>query len=450
VGYDGKIRALRLSLYAISSVVFVEFVGGFLANSLALVTDAAHASLDAITTFWLLYATRLSTKPPDSNHTYGHGKIETLGGQLGGIALLSIAGLLLYYSVARLFEGSTIMKDFTSVAFLAVVYTLCIDIFRMRILSKVKEQSASAKADFFHAVADFSSTIAALVGVATASFGFVYGDALSSLLLSVLLAFLSVRLVYRTSLELSDISSAREYRIVQSLLGSVDGVRGSRRLRMRTVGSTHHIDATILLSSSIDVEKAHNIASRVEDQIRKSVGKAVITLHCEPVKEKLPFEQKIDRIASIEESIKGVHKIISTKTDQGTFLTLHMETDPSLTLSEAHKISEKVERSIEKSFPDIQETTVHIESYPKEDKGEMVRKETDAEKIGKVLRSNPNVKKTSSVRVYGSDRNKHVDITCSFAGTDPIEKVHREISVIERHIKASIGECTVTIHPEPI
>jgi len=450
VGHDGKIRALRLSFYAISSVVLVEFVGGFLANSLALLTDAAHASLDAITTFWLLYATRLSTKPPDANHTYGHEKIETLGGQFGGIALFSIAGLLFYYSIARLFEGSTILKDLTSVALLAVAYTLCIDVFRMKILGKVKKHSASAKADFFHAVADFSSTLAALVGVGASSFGFVYGDSLSSLILSMFLAFLSVRLVYKTSLELSDISSAREYRIVQSLLEGIEGVRGFKRLRMRTVGSTHYIDATILLSSSIDIERAHNIASLVEDQIKKSVGKAVITLHCEPVKEELPLEEKIDRIASIDKSIRGLHKIISTKTDEGTFLTLHMETDPSLTLSEAHQISEKVERSIGKSFPNIQKTTVHIESYPKEDKGEIVHEETDSEKIRKVLASNPNVKRISSIRVYESDRNKHVDVTCSFAGTDPIEKVHREISVIERHIKESIGECTVTIHSEPL
>lgn len=446
---DNRLRVLRWSLYAILSVVFVEFLGGFLAKSMALISDAAHASFDAITTFWLLYATGLSMKPPDANHTYGHEKIETLGGQFGGMMLLGVSGLLFYYSITRLLEGATISKELTLVALLAVVYTTCVDIFRMKILSGAGEHSPSVKADFFHALADFSSTMTALIGVTASSLGYAVGDALSSLALSAFLGFLSVRLVYRTSLELSDISSASEYQVVQSVLDGIDGVKGFKGLRMRKAGSKHYIDATILLSSSIDVEEAHGIASLVEEKIRKSIGRAVVTIHCEPVKEELPLEQKIDRIVSANERVKGVHKIISTTTDQGTFLTLHIETDPSLTLSEAHEISQRIEKGIERSFPNIKDTTVHLESYPEADKGQMVREETDLRKISQILALNPNIRKVSSVRVYLSERNKHVDITCSFTGTDPMDKVHREVSVIERQIKQSIGECTVTIHPEP-
>lgn len=450
MGQDDKLRALKWSFYAISSVVLVEFLGGFLADSLALISDASHASLDAITTFWLLYATKLSMKPPDANHTYGHEKIETLGGQFGGIALLGIAGLLFYYSVNRLLEGSTISKEFTFVAMLAVGYTLCIDVFRMKILNKVRGHSQSAKADFFHAVADFSSTVAALIGVAVSSFGFTSGDALSSLVLSVFLAVLSVRLVYTTSLELSDVSSTREYRTVQSLLKSIEGVRGFRGLRMRKAGSKHYVDATILLSSSIDVERAHDIASDVEEKIKKAIGKAAVTIHCEPVREELPFEEKIDRIALADKNVRGVHSIISTKTDEGTFLTLHIETDPSLTLSEAHKISDKIEKGIECSFPEIQKTIVHMESYPKADNGAIVREGKDFQKIRQILTSNSNIRKVSTIRIYESKAGKRVDVTCSFVGSDSIEKVHREISLIEGEIKKSIGECTLTIHAEPV
>jgi cation diffusion facilitator family transporter len=450
MGQNDKIRALQWSLYAILSVVLVEFVGGFLADSLALLSDASHASFDAITTFWLLYATRLSMKPPDANHTYGHEKIETLGGQLGGIALLGIAGLLFYYSVTRLLEGSTISKEFTLVAVLAVAYTLCIDVFRMKILSNVREHSPSARADFFHAVADFSSTIAALFGVAVSSLGFAAGDALSSIVLSVFLGSLSVRLVYKTSLELSDVSSEREYHVVQSVLESIEGVKGFRGLRMRRVGSKYYIDATILLSSSIDVERAHSIASMVEEKIRRSLGRATITIHCEPVKEELPFEEKIDRIALRNKNVRGVHSIISTKTEEGTFLTLHIETDPSLTLTEAHKISQNIEEGIGRSFPEIQGTTVHIESYSKADRGSVIREGEDSQKIRRILLSNPSIRKVTSIRIYESDRGKHADIVCSFVGSHSIEEVHREISKIEGEIKKSIGECTVTTHPEPV
>jgi len=447
---DDKLRALRWSFYGISSVMLVEFLGGFLANSLAVISDAAHASLDAITTFWLLYATRLSLKPPDANHTYGHEKIETIGGQLGGIALIGIAALLFYYSIARLLEGSAMARELTSIALLAVIYTLGVDVFRMKILSGIRDYSPSAKADFFHAVADFSSTVTALFGVAASSLGFGAGDALSSLALSGFLAFLSARLVYKTSLELSDISSARDYQIVQSLLHNIGGVTGFKSLRMRKVGSKHYVDVTILLSSSIDMEKAHSIASLVEEKIKHAVGRATVTIHCEPVAEELPFEKEIDRIAMRDERVKGVHGISWTKTSEGTFLTLHIETDPSLTLSEAHKISERIEDSIERTFPDIKETTVHMEGYPETDSGRIVHGKRDLQKIRQILSSNPNIRKITSIRVSESDKAKRVDITCSFIGKDSIEKIHREISMIESEVKKSIGECNVTIHAEPV
>jgi divalent metal cation (Fe/Co/Zn/Cd) transporter len=319
----------------------------------------------------------------------------------------------------------------------------------MKILNRAGWSSASVKADFLHALADFSSTVTALIGVTASFLGYAVGDSVSALILSVFLGLLSVRLVYRTSLELTDISSTDEYQLVQSILENIEGVEGFKGLRMRGVGSKHYVDATVLLSSSIDVEKAHDIMSTVEEKIRRSIGNAVVTIHCEPVNRELPFEQKIKRIALVDERVKGVHKIISTTTDQGTFLTLHVETDPSLTLSKAHEISQRIEGDIKRSFRNIKETTVHLEGYPESDKGQMVCEERDLQKIREILALNPNIKSVSSLRVYLSDKSKHIDITCSFRATDPMHKVHREVSEIEQQIKQSIGECTVTIHPEP-
>jgi divalent metal cation (Fe/Co/Zn/Cd) transporter len=187
----------------------------------------------------------------------------------------------------------------------------------------------------------------------------------------------------------------------------------------------------------------------VEEQIKKSIGKAVVTIHCEPIKEEIPFEERIGRIVSREVNVRGVHRITSTRTNEGTFLTLHIETDPSLTLSEAHRISEKIEESIGSMFPDIQDTTVHIEDSPDAYEGEILREKKDFQTIRQVLASNPNIRRISSIRTYESDMGKRVDIACSFAGTESIERVHGEISKIEEEIKKSLGECTVTIHPEP-
>ena len=91
-----KTSTLRISLAIIISAFLVELFIGIFSNSLALVTDSIHAGLDSIVTAILLVAARWATKPPDREHTYGHGKIETMGSFAGGILILIIACFFIY------------------------------------------------------------------------------------------------------------------------------------------------------------------------------------------------------------------------------------------------------------------------------------------------------------------------------------------------------------------
>ena len=82
-----RTRVLQVSLLAIFSAFIVEFIFGVTSNSLGLITDSIHALLDSVVTMVLLLAARMAIKPPDEEHTYGHGKVESLGGLIGGIAI---------------------------------------------------------------------------------------------------------------------------------------------------------------------------------------------------------------------------------------------------------------------------------------------------------------------------------------------------------------------------
>src|SRR5688500_2686866 len=86
-----KRTALRMSLIAIVSVFVFEFTAGLFTNSLALITDSTHALLDAVVTAILIIAIRLARKPKDVDHTYGHGKIETIGGFICVTSLFAVA-----------------------------------------------------------------------------------------------------------------------------------------------------------------------------------------------------------------------------------------------------------------------------------------------------------------------------------------------------------------------
>ncbi|MDH3278396.1 MAG: cation diffusion facilitator family transporter, partial [Nitrosopumilus sp.] len=91
-----RTKVLKISLLAIFSAFLVELIFGLYSNSLGLITDSIHALLDSVVTLILLLAARLAMKPPDEEHTYGHGKIESLGGLIGGIAIFLIAIFFIY------------------------------------------------------------------------------------------------------------------------------------------------------------------------------------------------------------------------------------------------------------------------------------------------------------------------------------------------------------------
>ena len=101
-----KTTALKLSLFAMASVIIVEAFAGISTRSLALVSDAAHATFDALSTLILLVTTSLSMKPADEDHTYGHGKFESLGALIGGIILLFFAVGIASLAVYRLSTGA--------------------------------------------------------------------------------------------------------------------------------------------------------------------------------------------------------------------------------------------------------------------------------------------------------------------------------------------------------
>ena len=92
---------MKRSTVAIASVVIVELVLGLTVNSLAIVSDGIHALLDALTTLMLFIATRMSAKPADEEHMYGHEKFESIGGLIGGISLIGIAILIVYEAILK-------------------------------------------------------------------------------------------------------------------------------------------------------------------------------------------------------------------------------------------------------------------------------------------------------------------------------------------------------------
>jgi cation diffusion facilitator family transporter len=469
-----KSRALRLSLLGLLSVFIFEFVAGLLTNSLALIMDGTHALFDAVVTAILIIAVRLALKPKDIDHTYGHGKIETIGGLIGGIALFVVAIIFIHEAILRLISSDlsslTVVNPGT-IGFAAIVYTLAVDGFRIGILGRAMKKAAasqitnptSLKADFYHAFADLASTAVALAGLWLVTIGFGEGDSIAAITLGIFLSYLSVRFAYQNAMELTDVISPGLVGTVQQAANETQGVIRSDDIKMRQVGREIFVETTIALPAEISFESAHAISAQVEDNIARrlsSSGRDVkpknITVHFEPSMGLKPLpELAIESAASQVSGVKGVHNIIISRIAKSSSIntSLHIQVNRSAPLAEAHSIANAVEDSIKKQLTNVEDVIVHIEPMvPNVDEGiELIEDRTmDDFIVNTILDSSYDVRRVNRVWIYRTLSNMlKIDVNCSFSSEMTIEQIHERVSEIEKEIRTKYPGSIVTIHSEP-
>jgi len=446
-----RTKVLKISLLAIFSAFLVELIFGLISNSLALITDSIHALLDSVVTLVLLLATRMAIKPPDAEHTYGHGKIESLGGLIGGIAIFIIACFFIYESINRLQSPPpSILPGLFAI--IAALYTIGIDVFRIVLLRKSikKIGGATLKADFYHAFMDLGSTIVVIVGIVLIAYGFYYGDFVAALILGGLLVVLSIKLIYKTALDLTDIISPELVKNVRDIATSTKGVIDANPILMRRSGETYFADITISLRGDTSFDKAHEISNSVERNIKNKIPNASITIHFEPNWKDVPLDTKILDIVKNVEGVKDVHNVSTHKTKGKTFSDLHVMVDKEINLSSAHKISEIVEQKIQENIPEIAHSTIHLEPFVTVPEKFNVEDIITEEKIKRVLEKYPEIKKIGRIVSLSFENILKIDIDCSFDKELSIEKVHDLTSKIEHVIRTQIKNAVITIHPEPV
>ena len=445
-----RTQVLKISLFAILSAFAVELIFGLIFNSLGLITDSVHALLDSVVTVVLLLAARLAIKPPDAEHTYGHGKIETLGGLFGGIAILLIAVFFIYESLVRLQSPEPEILP-SIIAVIAGIYTIGVDIFRIILLGKSIRRigGTTLKADFYHALMDLGSTLVAIVGILLVTTGFYQGDFIAALVLGVLLVVLSLKLIYRTAMDLTDIISPGLVTKVREITQNTDGVLGVGQILMRKSGDTIFCDVTISLRGDVSFDKAHEISNQAEKNIKNEISNCQTLVHFEPSWQGVSQESKIKDIAMGIDGVKDVHNISSYSSEGKIFVSLHVMVEREKNLEEAHKISEIVEEKIQNSLPEIHHITIHLEPFVTIPENLKFAGKTTEEKIGSLLEEYSEIKKIGRIIILQYKNIQKIDIDCSFDGGLAIEKVHDLTSQIERKIRSEFKNAIITIHPEP-
>lgn len=444
-----KLRTLKLSALVIGLVVVVEVTIGIIVGSLAILSDGLHAMLDALTSIMLFAATRAALKPPDEEHMYGHEKFESIGGLIGGIVLIGVAFLVIYEAIMKLMQGAGVNEGLEFAGFVAIGYTFATDVVRVVIFRKsTNSESATVKAGFYHAVADLSSTLIAFLGFGLAIIGFNQGDSLASIVLGVLLGYLSIGLVRNNIKELSDSASKELVQEIRKEILSNEGARKCGSLKVRKVSSKIFVETTVQVSNRMSLDEAHALSSKLEADLAKAFGNVDATIHIEPSERETSVEQLVEKLAAVD-GVKEVHDIATVYASGKLYVTLHAYVDSKLSVAEAHEIAEKIESRMCAGIKHLEKVTVHVEPC-----GSSVRMtEIDEEELEKIVRKvakdierNVYVK---NVVTYVAEGKRYINLDCCFTKQVSIAKAHEIASRIETEIKERFGEAVVTVHMEP-
>ncbi len=447
---QSKLKALKISAIAIFSVVIVEVTIGSLVNSLAIISDGLHALLDALTSVMLFFAVRAAMKPADEEHTYGHEKFETIGGLIGGIILIVVACIIFYEAAMRLIAPPQFTGGIEYAGFAAIAYALSIAALRVTVFKKNEHtESQSMKAGLYDAIADLSSTLIALLGFVLALLGIAGADALASIFLGAMLTYLSTKLVRSSVSELSDSASKELVEKVKKAISSCQDVVKVENLKVRKASSKIFVDAAVQVPSVMSLEDSHAIASKIETCLKETLGNVDATIHVEPSEKERNMYQQIEKLSTVE-GVKEVHEISTNYIGGKFYITLHAYVNPELSVEEAHKIAETIERKIRGDIKPLENITVHVEPS-----GVAIpAAEVDEAQLKKVVTDVAKSVAPGSVRItkvvtYGAQGKRYINIDCCFTKHVQIKEAHRVASLIEKEVKEHFANAVVTVHIEP-
>jgi cation diffusion facilitator family transporter len=444
-----KLRALKFSAIAIASVVLVEVIVGLIVDSLAILSDGLHASLDVFSTVMLFVVTRASLKPPDEEHMYGHEKFEAIGGLIAGIILVGVAILIFYEAAIRLIGGVQVNEGLELAGFFAIGYTLCIDIFRVTIFKGAEHsQSTSVKAGFYDAISDLGSTIIALIGFGLATLGFYYGDSIASIFLGFMLIFLSIRLARASIMELSDAASKELVQKIRNVVSAHEEIMNCRDMKARRAGSKIFVECTIQVSRAMSLEEAHALASDIEEHLAKMFGSVDATIHIEPAEEETKMERRVEKLATVE-GVREVHDIVAVCERGKLYITLHAYVDPKLSVEEAHAIAEKIENRIHAGIKQLENVTVHVEPYGAEVHADKIDENKLRDIIQELVKDAERDFYVKRIMTYAAEGKRYINLDCCFTKKVSITEAHDVASRIEHKIRDRFDNAVVTVHIEP-
>jgi cation diffusion facilitator family transporter len=286
---ERKIRSITLwGVLANIFLIAIKVFSGVLIKSSALIADGIHSLSDLATDFVVLAGARLSNRPPDEAHPYGHKRFETLATQIVGLILLVAGFGFIWKASTTIFRGEENFPGGLMLVIAGVSVVVKEILFFMTRKTSRETHSTALYANAWHHRSDSFSSGAVMIGGVASLLGWGYADQVATVIVGLMIIGVAGKILYEGLIEITEHSADKEStEKIMKILSEEPEVLEWHELRTRKVGGELFIDLHLLVDPMMSVTDSHVICEKVEEKIEKELKKPVnVLIHIEPFDKK--------------------------------------------------------------------------------------------------------------------------------------------------------------------
>jgi len=452
---NDKEKAALGSIAASAGLTAAKAVVGVTTGSLAILSEAGHSLLDLAATVLTYAAVRVSGKPADAEHQYGHGKIESVAALAETALLFLLAAVVAYEAASRLLGEQAHAVEATPYAFAVIAVSILVDFFRARTLERVAEKTSSQalEADALHFSSDMWSSIAVLIGLGGIALGYAWADSAAALIVAVFICIAGWRLGRRTIDTLTDTAPGGVSEKVTAIARRVPGIVDVERVRARPAGAAMFVDLAVGVSRTLPLDRVTAIKDRLARAIRAEFPEAETTITTEPhalddetVRERVMLTARNSGLAVHHVAVQAIGDRLSVSAD--------LEVEGTLPLSAAHETASRLEESIREELGPEVEVETHIEPLPAV---MLAGRDADAARVAEIrealaaLAAAPaELGEVHDVRVRETADGEIVNFHCRVDPALSVRAVHDLVDGLERGLRRRFPTVARVVgHAEP-
>ena len=453
-------RAAALSVVAAALLTLIKLITGLVTNSIGVISEALHSGLDFLAAGITLVAVRRASQAPDSEHQYGHGKIENFAALAETIILWVTSGWIIYEAVRRIVFGEFAEATFWGIAVMLVSIVVDYERSQMLYRNARKHNSQALEADALHFRTDMLSSVVVLIGLSFVWVGFPMGDPLGAIGVSFVILFVSFNLAKRAFDALVDHAPEGVSEKITELCAQIPGVVECKRVRVRGSGADLFVDIIIATDETVNLSDAHNIADSIETSLSSLAPKVDVLVHIEPAEgdisqySKMNIYDQMQVIARRLPEVQSVHNIRVFEIAECIDIAADLEMSADLTLKEAHSVSDQYEERLRDLVGDcINSVTLHLETTMTKDDAEDITSESleIVESVKEIVSEFSPPVNYREAKIRSERAGVSVLLDCTIPGQMTLTESHDIADAIEKRILERLEAVkSVFIHFDPV